>query len=80
MSPNLSQVYSGDFFYLSCVSSTSGAVKWFFKDQEQPHQADKLWRIAAARPEHSGSYHCAVNSVQSDKVVVNVLGKCSTLT
>lgn len=55
-------------------------VKWFFENQEQPHQTDKIWRIAAARPEHSGSYHCVVDSVQSDKVDVKVLGKCSTLT
>lgn len=72
--PNLTQVYSGDFFYLSCATSSSGAVKWFFENQEQPHQTDKIWRIAAARPEQSGSYHCVVNSVQSDKVDVNVLG------
>lgn len=76
--PKLNQVYSGDFFYLTCITSSSKAVKWFFKDQEQPHQTNNTWRIAAARAEHSGNYHCVVNSVKSNNFEINVLGKCST--
>lgn len=76
--PNLKQVYSGDFLYLTCENHSSEVVRWFFRNQEQAHPTEKTWRIAAARGEHSGSYHCVANSVPSEKLFIDILGECST--
>lgn len=79
MLPDLKQVYSGDLFYLSCNSSTTGeTVKWFFNNEEQSAQTSKTWRFAVAAAKHSGSYRCETGGSKSDTVNISVLGNCRT--
>lgn len=78
MLPNLTQVYLGDLFYLSCDGSTGGGkVKWYFNETESA-VTDKTWRFAVAAAEHSGSYHCETGGSKSGPLVITVLGNCRT--
>ncbi|KAM7370966.1 hypothetical protein PAMP_010473 [Pampus punctatissimus] len=73
MSPKLKQIFSGDILYLTC-NGTSGSetVIWYFNDMIQQPK-NKIWKIAAAAPIHSGSYQCESNGKRSTKFEVKVL-------
>ncbi|XP_034716136.1 uncharacterized protein LOC117936831 isoform X2 [Etheostoma cragini] len=60
MSPILTQIFSGDLFFLRCNSSTDG-TKWYINNIEQMMTND-TWKISSASPKNSGSYQCKSGS------------------
>ncbi|GAA6227940.1 uncharacterized protein LOC108875553 isoform X1 [Lates japonicus] len=73
MTPELKMIYSGDLFYLSCNSSTSGSsVKWYLNNSQQ-QQTNEIFQIAVASPKHSGSYQCETNGQMSETFPISVM-------
>ncbi|KAI3365632.1 hypothetical protein L3Q82_010704 [Scortum barcoo] len=71
ISPSLKQYFTGDVFSLTCNSSSSGSVIWYYNNEKQDLQ-DNIWKVAATSPHHSGSYECEINGQKSDNVTINV--------
>uniref|UniRef100_A0A3B5ACZ9 Uncharacterized LOC103373069 n=1 Tax=Stegastes partitus TaxID=144197 RepID=A0A3B5ACZ9_9TELE len=71
MSPKLEQIFTGDLFYLTCDEGVS-PVKWY-KDGVENTWTNKMVKIPAASPQHSGSYQCESNGQRSDSFSIEVL-------
>ncbi|KAM6964644.1 uncharacterized protein LKV04_020391 [Tautogolabrus adspersus] len=74
LSPTLTEIFSGDTFYLSCGGSASESrVTWYINDAVQM-QTNNTWKITVADPGHSGSYQCEINGQKSDIFTIDVHG------
>ncbi|XP_017166128.1 uncharacterized protein LOC103481052 isoform X2 [Poecilia reticulata] len=72
MTPNLSQIFTGDLLYLHCNDSQDGSTAiWKFNGNKET-QSNPL-KIAAASSKDSGIYNCTINGQTSDDFNFKVL-------
>ncbi|XP_042254057.1 uncharacterized protein LOC121887385 [Thunnus maccoyii] len=70
VSPELKQIFFGDFLYLTC--NGTGTVKWYLNKKEIS-QGNKTWKITAASTRDSGLYHCESDGKESRSREIKVL-------
>ncbi|XP_067432412.1 uncharacterized protein [Thunnus thynnus] len=71
VSPELKQIFFGDFLYLTCDGTSASTVKWFLNNKVNPLQTNKTWKIIVAST--GDSYHCESNGKKSGSLKIPVL-------
>ncbi|KAM4525967.1 uncharacterized protein V3H82_000428 [Fundulus diaphanus] len=70
MSPNLTQIFTGDLFHLHCKDDQSSSdATWYFNDEWQ--SGNKNLKIVATSKD-SGRYRCEINGQRSDDLSIKV--------
>lgn len=71
VSPELKQIFFGDFLYLTCDGTSASTVTWYLNGKVNPLQTNKTWKIIAAST--GDSYQCESNGKKSRPHEIKVL-------
>ncbi|XP_012718572.2 uncharacterized protein LOC105926701 [Fundulus heteroclitus] len=72
MSPNLTQIFTGDLLHLHCKDGQSGGdATWYFNDKRQDKGKNKTLKIVATSKD-SGRYRCEISGQMSDELSIKV--------
>eukprot|EP00064_Thunnus_orientalis_P001351 superscaffoldBa00000091_g1354 len=71
VSPELKQIFFGDFLYLTCDGTSASTVKWYLNGKVNPLQTNKTWKIIVAST--GDSYQCESNGKKTGPLEIKVL-------